>query len=83
MLPPTAFTTQAGRFGKSRATRQEPEVVRMSFQASWAKEAHSSLTKSVSSWRLPASSTTTLTPFCTSSLPSVPPPAPEPMTMTS
>ena len=43
VLPPTAFTTQAGRFGKSFATRQEPDVVRMSFQASWAKDSHSSL----------------------------------------
>ena len=54
----------------------------MSVQASWVKLGHSSLMKSENSTRLPASSTTTLTPFCASSLPSVPPPAPDP-TMTT
>ena len=54
----------------------------MSVQASWVKLSHSSLTKSSISWRAPASSMTTLMPFCASSLPSVPPPAPEP-TMTT
>src|SRR5215468_5898485 len=76
--PPTALTIQAGRFGKSLATRQLPEVVRMSDHASCAKLSHSSLTKSWFSTRGPASRMTTLTPFCASSLPSVPPPAPEP-----
>ena len=51
-------------------------------QAIWAKLAHSSLTKSCISMRPPASRMTTLTPFWASSLPSVPPPAPEP-TMTT
>ena len=80
--PPTDFTIQAGRLAKSRATRHEPEVVRMSVQASWAKLSHSSLMKSAISLREPASRITTLMPFCASSLPSVPPPAPEP-TMTT
>ena len=44
--PPTALTIHAGRLGKSCATRQVPDVVRMSFQASCPKLAHSSLTKS-------------------------------------
>ena len=30
VVPPTALTIQAGRFGKSRAIRQVPEVVRVS-----------------------------------------------------
>lgn len=67
--PPTDFTIQAGRFGKSRATRQEPEVVRMSFQASCSKLAHSSLIKSKVSCRAPASRMTTLIPFWAGSLP--------------
>src|SRR5215831_15690670 len=50
----------------------------MSFQASCPKLSHSSLMKSWFSMRGPASRITTLTPFCASSLPSVPPPAPEP-----
>ena len=49
VVPPTAFTIQAGRFGKSFATRQLPLVVRMSSQASCAKLSHSSLMKS-SGW---------------------------------
>src|SRR3954469_365417 len=81
--PPTALTIQAGRLAKSLATRQLPEVVRMSVQASWVKLSHSSLTKSCSSIREPASRITTLTPFCASSLPSVPPPAPEPTITTT
>src|SRR5215813_1035893 len=81
--PPTALTIQAGRLGKSFATRQLPEVVRMSDQASWVKLSHSSLTKSWISTRAPASRITTLMPFCASSLPSVPPPAPEPMITTT
>src|SRR3954453_10885793 len=81
--PPTAFTIQAGRLAKSLATRQLPDVVRMSDHASWVKLSHSSLTKSWFSTRAPASSMTTLTPFCASSLPSVPPPAPEPTTTTT
>ena len=44
--PPTALTTQAGRFGKLRDTRQEPLVVRMSSQAIWLNAAHSSFTQS-------------------------------------
>src|SRR5207237_10337395 len=39
--------------------------------------------KSWFSMRGPASRITTLTPFCASSLPSVPPPAPEPMITTT
>src|SRR5215469_2943373 len=81
--PPTAFTIQAGILGKSLATRQLPDVVRMSDQASWEKLSHSSLTKSWFSMRGPASRMTTLTPFCASSLPSVPPPAPDPTTTTT
>src|ERR1700735_3809015 len=81
--PPTDLTIHAGRLGKSCATRQEPDVVRMSFQASWVKLAHSSLMKSGISWRPPASRITTLMPFCASSLPSVPPPAPEPTMQTT
>src|SRR5712672_1814077 len=81
--PPTAFTIQAGRLAKSLATRQLPDVVRMSDHASWVKLSHSSLTKSWFSMRAPASRMTTLTPFCASSLPSVPPPAPEPTITTT
>src|SRR5262245_9780106 len=55
----------------------------MSDQASWVKLSHSSLTKSPTSWRLPASSTTTLMFFCASSFARVPPPAPEPMMTTT
>jgi hypothetical protein len=80
--PPTAFTIQAGRFGKSWATRQLPEVVRLSSQEMLTKLCHSSLTKSSISMRGPASRMTTSMPFCASSLPNVPPPAPEP-TMTT
>src|SRR5258705_9753206 len=81
--PPTAFTIHAGRLAKSLATRQLPDVVRMSVQASWVKLSHSSLVKSWFSMRAPASRITTLTPFCASSLPSVPPPAPEPTITTT
>src|SRR5579883_765197 len=80
---PPALTIHAGSVGKSFDTRQLPEVVRGSFHANWVKLAHSSLTKSSYSCRSPASSTTTLMPFCASSLPSVPPPAPEPMITTT
>src|SRR5690348_11697918 len=55
----------------------------MSDQASWVKLSHSSLTKCWFSMRGPASRMTTLTPFCASSLPSVPPPAPEPTITTT
>ena len=58
-------------------------MVRMSFQASWPKLSHSSLTKSSISWRGPASRMTTLMPLWASSLASVPPPAPEPMMTTT
>jgi hypothetical protein len=77
------LTIQAGRPGKSLATRQLPDVVRWSSQASWPKESHSSLMKSEYSTRGPASRMTTSIPFCASSLPSVPPPAPEPMMTTT
>ena len=84
VVPPTVLHVQAGRFGKSLATRYEPEAVRLSSHASCLNERHSSLMKSSGvRWR-PASSTTTLTPFWHSSLASVPPPAPDPtMTTTS
>src|SRR5271163_94345 len=55
----------------------------MSFHASCAKLAHSSLTKSAISLRGPASRITALMPFCANSLPSVPPPAPEPTITTT
>ena len=42
--PPTALTVHAGRFGKSLATRKEPDVVRGSSHAIWLKASHSSLT---------------------------------------
>ena len=58
-------------------------MVRMSFQASWPKLSHSSLTKSSISWRGPASRMTTLMPLWASSFASVPPPAPEPMMTTT
>src|SRR5690606_13765082 len=83
VVPPTAFTIQAGRLGKSCDTRQLPDVVRLSSQASCAKLSHSSLMKSSNSWRFPASRITTSMPFWASSLPSVPPPAPEPMMTTT
>jgi hypothetical protein len=40
--PPTVLQIQAGRPAKSLATRQVPEVVRLSSQESWPKEPHSS-----------------------------------------
>ncbi len=63
--------------------RQEPEVVRGSPQLSWLNEGHSSLMKVAGDSRLPASSSTTGTPFWHSSLARVPPPAPEPMITTT
>src|SRR5215510_5771870 len=83
VVPPTAFTVQAGRLGKFLATRHEPEVVRLSSQAILLNIGHSSLTKSLISTRLPASRRTTLTPFWHSSLANVPPPAPEPIMTTT
>jgi len=83
VVPPTALTIQAGRLGKSFETRQPPLAMRLSSQASCAKESHSSLMKSSYSMRLPASSMTTSMPFWASSLPRVPPPAPEPMMTTT
>jgi len=44
--PPTALTIQAGRLGKSFATRQLPDVVRLSSQEICEKLFHSSFTKS-------------------------------------
>src|SRR4030081_2832871 len=73
----------AGRLAKSLPTRQLPDVVRISVQASCVKLSHSLLMKSCSSVRGPASRITTLTPFWASSLPKVPPPAPEPTTTTT
>src|SRR5689334_11586775 len=52
--PPTDLTIQAGRLAKSLATRQLPDVVRISFHASCVKLSHSLLTKSCSSMRGPA-----------------------------
>ena len=46
VVPPTVLQIQAGRFGKSLATRQVPDVVRLSSQASWRKAFHSSFMKS-------------------------------------
>src|SRR5262249_53844764 len=83
VVPPTVLQIQAGRPEKSLATRHEPEVVRLSVQASWPNEAHSSLMKVAGDSRLPASSNTTLIPCLHNSLASVPPPAPEPMTTTT
>ena len=48
VVPPTALTIQVGRLGKSVATRQDPDVVRLSSQAIWLNAGHSSLTQS--SW---------------------------------
>src|ERR1700748_2469087 len=76
--PPTDLTIHAGKFGKSLATRQLPDVVRMSSHASCVKLSHSLLMKSWISLRAPASRITTLMPFWASSFPSVPPPAPDP-----
>jgi hypothetical protein len=45
VLPPTVLQIQAGRFGKSLATCQLPEVVRLSSQDSCRKAFHSSLSK--------------------------------------
>ena len=84
VVPPTVLQVQAGSSGKSRAMRNEPEVVRLSSQASCLNERHSSLTNSSGVWWRPDSRTTTFTPFWQSSLARVPPPAPEPtMTTTS
>ena len=44
VVPPTVLQIHAGRFGKSFATRHEPDVVRGSSQAIWLKAGHSSLT---------------------------------------
>src|SRR5438445_2295927 len=81
--PPTDLTIQAGRPGKSLATRQVPDVVRLSSHEILRNMPHSSLLKSAISVRLPASRQTTLMPFWASSLESVPPPAPEPTTTTT
>jgi hypothetical protein len=81
--PPTALTIQAGSPAKSFATRHVPEVVRGSSQEICPKLAHSSFWKSSISWRPPASRITVSTPFIASSAPSVPPPAPEPITTTT
>ncbi len=61
--PPTDFTIHAGRLGKSPATRQSPDVVRISVHASCVKLSHSLLMKFSSSVRGPASRITALTPF--------------------
>ena len=84
VVPPTVLQIQAGRLGKSAARRAScPSVVRLSSQEIWRKLPHSLFWKvSMLSWP-PASSSTTLMPFCASSLPSVPPPAPEPMITTT
>src|SRR3984893_16040054 len=81
--PPTDFTIHAGRLAKSLATRQLPDVVRISVHGSCVKLSHSLLTKSCISVRGPASRITTLTPFWANSLPNVPPPAPEPTITTT
>src|SRR5579871_1064937 len=83
VVPPTVLQVHAGRLGKSLATRQEPEAVRLSSHASCLKANHSSLRKVWGDWRSPASSRTTLKPLWQSSLASVPPPAPEPMMTTT
>ena len=83
VVPPTVLQIHAGKPEKSFAMRQVPEVVRGSSQASWLNDFHSSLTKLALDCIAPASSTTTLMPFCASSLASVPPPAPEPMMTTT
>jgi hypothetical protein len=46
VVPPTVLQIQAGRLGKSLATRQLPDVARLSSQASCKKEFHSSFMKS-------------------------------------
>jgi len=63
VVPPTVLQIQAGRPAKSFATRQLPEVVRVSSQASWLNDFHSSLMKLALLCAAPASSTTTLMPF--------------------
>ena len=63
VVPPTVLQIHAGNSGKSFATRQLPDVVRLSVQASCPNDFHSSLMKVADDWRLPASSTTTFTPF--------------------
>ena len=80
---PTPFTIQAGRPEKSFATRQSPEVVRLSSQDILTNSDHSSLTNLSFSMRGPASRQTTSMPFWANSLESVPPPAPEPITTTT
>jgi len=57
------FDDPRRQVGKSLATRQLPDVVRMSVHASCVKLAHSLLMKSWISVRGPASRITTLTPF--------------------
>ena len=83
VVPPTVLQIQAGRPAKSRATRQLPEVVRLSSHEICRKLFHSSFWKVSMLSCLPASSITTLMPFWASSLPSVPPPAPEPTITTT
>src|ERR1700744_5358702 len=83
VVPPTVLQIHAGRFGKSFATRHEPDVVRVSSHESILKASHSDVEKSPCVCDLPASSTTTSMPFCASSFASVPPPAPDPMTTTT
>src|SRR5690242_9988671 len=83
VVPPTVLHNHVGSPGKSLATRHEPDVVRLSSQASCPNDAHSSLINVAGDSRLPASNKTTFTPCWHSSLASVPPPAPEPMTTTT
>src|SRR6202171_1977413 len=83
VVPPTVWRFHDASTEKSLATRHEPDVVRLSNQASWPKEAHSSLMNVAGDSRLPASSSTTFTPCLHNSFARVPPPAPEPMTTTT
>src|SRR5579885_151723 len=83
VVPPTVLQIHAGRFGKSFAMRQVPDVVRLSSHASWLNANHSSLRNVAGDWRCPASSRTTFRPLRQSSLASVPPPAPEPTISTT
>ena len=69
----TSIETQQGHPDWSARIRHE----------SILKASHSEVEKSPCVCSLPASSTTTSMPFCASSLASVPPPAPDPMTTTT
>jgi hypothetical protein len=81
--PPTALTIQAGRPEKSLATRQSPEVVRMSARPSWPKALPLVIDVVLGQVAPAGFQSDDLDALLASSLASTPPPAPVPMTTTT